>query len=216
MSTPREHILNDELKNIVLRENAERLFKASKKITEKEGTAAKLYLTETRKIPISTLKSSNIRSLEGEITLLKYDENTGEISEEQRKFSSTLTPVCGYDGKLVGVHLVHLNGSKKASNDNDCKQFIGEESEGKVALVQSSLDTTKVYIAEGIETAASVASFSGIQGKYDVLASLGITELSKSLAYVKQIIPLVALSYCLKIMTYLSQVKRRVMPIVLL
>ncbi len=82
MFTPREYILDDELRKSVLRENAERLLKASRKITEKVDTPAKRYLTDTRKIPLSTIESSNIKSLEAEVTLLKYDENTGKITDK--------------------------------------------------------------------------------------------------------------------------------------
>jgi hypothetical protein len=71
MSTPREYILDDELRKIVLRENAERLFKACKKITEVVDSPAKRYLTETRKIPISTLELAYLNMMKKQVKLVK-------------------------------------------------------------------------------------------------------------------------------------------------
>ncbi|MFO3149647.1 toprim domain-containing protein, partial [Legionella pneumophila serogroup 1] len=57
--------------------------------------------------------------------------------------------------------------------------------EGKAAVINKTDNVNVVFIAEGVETAASVASLHEVRNNYSVLASMGVSELSATLAYVK-------------------------------
>lgn len=79
---------------------------------------------------------------------------------------------------------IHENGCKLI---NEGKANIVDrsliESFGKVAIVKKDTGLSRIFIAEGVETAASVASI--IDGNFIVLASLGITEFKHAIAYIK-------------------------------
>ncbi len=188
-----EKVIDEKLKNFISKENAARLWETSVSIAQiEENSSSKKYLVTERGIPSNVLKTLEFRSLKKEVKLLEFKETTCTIEEgSPEKYNSILAGVYGKDGEIIGVHEVKLNdnGSKKSNSNEGSKFYIGEKGETKAAIVQKNPNRTKVYIAEGIETAASIVSISDITGNYTVLASLGVTELLKTLKYVKSNFP---------------------------
>lgn len=132
------------------------------------GTLAEKYLVEHRHIPPASL----------EHTTFKYDEQS----------NSLVTPIYDSRNILTGVQLVRLDEQgQKASPGNDAKTVIENRHHmdkfGRVAMVRQGTDLTRIYIAEGVETAASLLSV--IPEEFTVVASLGIKELASSIPYIR-------------------------------
>ncbi|KTD69892.1 TraI [Legionella santicrucis] len=161
--------INDKLKSIVegsqKQNKAVSIYKSASSI---EGTLAEKYLVEHRHIPKEVLQH----------TTFKYDE----------KSKSLVTPIYDSRNILTGVQLVQLNEEgQKALPGNDAKKVIENRHTmdrfGRVAMIRQGTDLTRIYIAEGVETATSLLSV--IPEEFTVVASLGIKEIADSIPYIR-------------------------------
>ncbi|HGF0882893.1 TPA: toprim domain-containing protein, partial [Legionella pneumophila] len=127
-----------------------------------------------------------IRSLKGPIGIPEFDKN--------KPYNDyVVVPVYNLDDELVGLQIIQIDpaGNKATNPENSdffCKKYLGPTKplrEGKAAVINKTDNVNVVFIAEGVETAASVASLHEVRNNYSVLASMGVSELSATLAYVK-------------------------------
>ncbi|HAU0089295.1 TPA: hypothetical protein JBE65_14065 [Legionella pneumophila] len=137
-----------------------------------DNHAAKSYLSLTRGLPETTIQQCEMRAL----------------PPEGAKPNRLITPVIDARGEIIGVQTVDLNpDGTKAKPKNDGKTAIVDrryiDSFGKAALVKKGSDPSRLYIAEGIETAASIVGV--LNGDYTVMASLGITEMVHAIPVIK-------------------------------
>ncbi|HAT6976733.1 TPA: hypothetical protein F8R96_11440 [Legionella pneumophila] len=151
-----------------------------------KGTSAERYIVGTRKIPAGVAEQLQIKSLKGPIGIPEFDKN--KPYEDY-----VVAPVYNLDDELVGLQIIQIDpNGKKATNPKNsdffCKRYLGEINplrEGKAAVINQKDNVDVVFIAEGVETAASVASLDEVRKNYSVLASMGVSELPSTLAYVK-------------------------------
>ncbi|HAT8180324.1 TPA: hypothetical protein JA361_12900 [Legionella pneumophila] len=149
-------------------------------------TPAERYIVGTRKIPIDVAKKLQIKSLKGPIGIPEFDKN-----KPYKDY--VVAPVCNLDDELVGLQIIQIDpaGNKATNPENSdffCKKYLGPTKplrEGKAAVINQTDNVNVVFIAEGVETAASVASLPEVRNNYSVLASMGVSELPSTLAYVK-------------------------------
>lgn len=151
-----------------------------------KDTPAEKYIVGTRKIPIDVAEKLQIRSLKGPIGIPEFDKN--------KPYNDyVVVPVCNLDDELVGLQIIQIDpaGNKATNLENSdffCKKYLGPTKplrEGKAAVINKTDNVNVVFIAEGVETAASVASLHEVRNNYSVLASMGVSELPATLAYVK-------------------------------
>lgn len=151
-----------------------------------KDTPAEKYIVGTRKIPIDVAEKLQIRSLKGSIGIPEFDKN--------KPYNDyVVVPVCNLDDELVGLQIIQIDpaGNKATNLENSdffCKKYLGPTKplrEGKAAVINKTDNVNVVFIAEGVETAASVASLHEVRNNYSVLASMGVSELPATLAYVK-------------------------------
>ncbi|HFR4804011.1 TPA: toprim domain-containing protein, partial [Legionella pneumophila] len=151
-----------------------------------KDTPAEKYIVGTRKIPIDVAEKLQIRSLKGPIGIPEFDKN--------KPYNDyVVVPVYNLDDELVGLQIIQIDpaGNKATNPENSdffCKKYLGPTKplrEGKAAVINKTDNVNVVFIAEGVETAASVASLHEVRNNYSVLASMGVSELSATLAYVK-------------------------------
>ncbi|HIC7358503.1 TPA: toprim domain-containing protein [Legionella pneumophila] len=151
-----------------------------------KDTPAERYIVGTRKIPAGVAEQLQLRSLKGPIGIPEFDKN-----KPYKDY--VLVPVCNLDDELVGLQIIQIDpdGNKATNPENSdfyCKKYLGPTKplrEGKAAVINQTDNVNVVFIAEGVETAASVASLDEIRNNYSVLASMGVSELPTTLAYVK-------------------------------
>ncbi|HAT1923373.1 TPA: hypothetical protein JAZ42_10000 [Legionella pneumophila] len=151
-----------------------------------KDTPAEKYIVGTRKIPAGVAEQLQLRSLKGPIGIPEFDKN-----KPYKDY--VLVPVCNLDGELVGLQIIQIDpdGNKATNPENSdfyCKKYLGPTKplrEGKAAVINQTDNVNVVFIAEGVETAASVASLDEVRKNYSVLASMGVSELPTTLAYVK-------------------------------
>ncbi|HBP6852602.1 TPA: toprim domain-containing protein [Legionella pneumophila] len=151
-----------------------------------KGTPAERYIVGTRKIPAGVAEQLQIRSLKGPIGIPEFDKN--KPYEDY-----VVAPVYNLDDELVGLQIIQIDpNGKKATNPKNsdffCKRYLGSTSplrEGKAAVINKTDNVDVVFIAEGVETAASVASLDEVRKNHSVLASMGVSQLPSTLAYVK-------------------------------
>ncbi|HAT2009519.1 TPA: hypothetical protein I8Z88_001739 [Legionella pneumophila] len=151
-----------------------------------KDTPAEKYIVGTRKIPIDVAEKLQIRSLKGPIGIPEFDKNKPYNDYE-------VVPVYNLDDELVGLQIIQIDpaGNKATNPENSdffCKKYLGPTKplrEGKAAVINKTDNVNVVFIAEGVETAASVASLHEVRNNYSVLASMGVSELPATLAYVK-------------------------------
>ncbi|HAU1564869.1 TPA: hypothetical protein JBI92_10270 [Legionella pneumophila] len=151
-----------------------------------KGTPGERYVVGTRKIPAGVAEKLQIRSLKGPIGIWEFDKN--KPYEDY-----VVASVYNLDDELVGIQIIQIdpNGKKATNPENShffCKRYLGETNplrEGKAAVINKTDNVDVVFIAEGVETAASVASLDEVRNNYSVLASMGVSELPSTLAYVK-------------------------------
>ncbi|CZH43263.1 Uncharacterized protein conserved in bacteria [Legionella pneumophila] len=151
-----------------------------------KDTPAEKYIVGTRKIPIDVAEKLQIRSLKGPIGIPEFDKN--------KPYNDyVVVPVYNLDDELVGLQIIQIDpaGNKATNPENSdffCKKYLGPTKplrEGKAAVINKTDNVNVVFIAEGVETAASLASLHEVRNNYSVLASMGVSELSATLAYVK-------------------------------
>ncbi len=151
-----------------------------------KDTPAEKYIVGTRKIPIDVAEKLQIRSLKGPIGIPEFDKN--------KPYNDyVVVPVYNLDDELVGLQIIQIDpaGNKATNPENSdffCKKYLGPTKplrEGKAAVINKTDNVNVVFIAEGVETAASVASLNEVRNNYSVLASMGVSELPATLAYVK-------------------------------
>ncbi|HAT1979135.1 TPA: hypothetical protein JBC98_12220 [Legionella pneumophila subsp. pneumophila] len=151
-----------------------------------KDTPAEKYIVGTRKIPIDVAEKLQIRSLKGPIGIPEFDKN--------KPYNDyVVVPVYNLDDELVGLQIIQIDpAGNKATNPKNsdffCKKYLGPTKplrEGKAAVINKTDNVNVVFIAEGVETAASVASLNEVRNNYSVLASMGVSELPATLAYVK-------------------------------
>lgn len=151
-----------------------------------DGTPAEKYIVETRKIPLHAAQKMQIKSFTGPVNIPEFDQNAPYNDY-------VMVPVYNLDDDLIGVQIIQVDpdGSKASNPTNShyyCKKYLGAikpAREGKAAVLHKTENVDLVFVAEGIETAASVASLEEIHDHYTVLASLGVTEFASTLAYIK-------------------------------
>ncbi|PUT41008.1 hypothetical protein DIZ81_12210 [Legionella taurinensis] len=161
---------------------AKRLWESSQSIT---NTPAEKYLVDTRQIPAAVARSLSFRHLRGPLGIKELDEN-----EPYRDY--VVTPVHDLDNRLMGLQLIQVgaDGQKAQGKSRQfyCKKYIGATAPprpGKAAIVNPGVSRDVVYIAEGVETAASVAVIDAIRENHAILASMGVDALPTVLGYVK-------------------------------
>ncbi|HAT1880755.1 TPA: hypothetical protein I8Z36_002503 [Legionella pneumophila] len=151
-----------------------------------KDTPAEKYIVGTRKIPIDVAEKLQIRRLKGPIGIPEFDKN--------KPYNDyVVVPVYNLDDELVGLQIIQIDpAGNKATNPKNsdffCKKYLGPTKplrEGKAAVINKTDNVNVVFIAEGVETAASVASLNEVRNNYSVLASMGVSELPATLAYVK-------------------------------
>ncbi|KTD65342.1 toprim domain-containing protein [Legionella spiritensis] len=154
------------------------------------NSPAEQYLVNTRHIPQDVARKLDVRSLKGPIGIPYFDKN--------HPYDDYLvSPVLDLDHQLIGVQLIQIDKQgNKAKNVNDedyyCKKYIGAHHparEGSAAIICFSNDANEVYVAEGIETAASIASIRNIAERHTVLASLSVNKLTTTLEFIKTHFP---------------------------
>lgn len=151
-----------------------------------KDTPAEKYIVGTRKIPAVVAEKLQIRSLKGPIGIPEFDKN-----KPYKDY--VVVPVYNLDEELVGLQIIQIDpaGNKATNPENSdffCKKYLGPTKplrEGKAAVINKTDNVNVVFIAEGVETAASVASLHEVRNNYSVLASMGVSELLATLAYVK-------------------------------
>ncbi|HAT2094859.1 TPA: toprim domain-containing protein [Legionella pneumophila] len=151
-----------------------------------KDTPAEKYIVGTRKIPAVVAEKLQIRSLKGPIGIPEFDKN-----KPYKDY--VVVPVYNLDEELVGLQIIQIDpaGNKATNPENSdffCKKYLGPTKplrEGKAAVINKTDNVNVVFIAEGVETAASVASLHEVRNNYSVLASMGVSELPATLAYVK-------------------------------
>ncbi|HAT9231536.1 TPA: hypothetical protein JBC08_13855 [Legionella pneumophila subsp. pneumophila] len=151
-----------------------------------KDTPAEKYIVGTRKIPAVVAEKLLIRSLKGPIGIPEFDKN-----KPYKDY--VVVPVYNLDEELVGLQIIQIDpaGNKATNPENSdffCKKYLGPTKplrEGKAAVINKTDNVNVVFIAEGVETAASVASLHEVRNNYSVLASMGVSELLATLAYVK-------------------------------
>ncbi|KTD45645.1 TraI [Legionella rubrilucens] len=161
---------------------AKQLWESSQPIT---NTPAEKYLVDTRRIPAAVARSLSFKHLRGPLGIKELDEN-----KPYRDY--VVTPVHDLDNRLIGVQLIQVgaDGQKAQGKSRQfyCKKYIGATTlsrPGKAAIVNPGVSRDVVYVAEGVETAASVAVIDAIKDNYAILASLGVDALPIVLGYVK-------------------------------
>ncbi|ASQ46808.1 toprim domain-containing protein [Legionella clemsonensis] len=155
-----------------------------------QGTLAETYMVKTRKIPAASLELMNIRSYQGEIGLKAYDQNPPHKDY-------VLIPVYDFKNAMVGIHFIQVNshGEKatKATNPKFyAKGYLGSYSKfhsKDAAVLQMTHDLRMVFIAEGVETAASIAAIPELSNRFSILAGLGVDRLTQTLGYVQTHFP---------------------------
>ncbi|HFF3663273.1 TPA: toprim domain-containing protein [Legionella pneumophila] len=110
------------------------------------------------------------------------------LPPEGSKPNRLITPVIDARGEIIGVQTVDLNpDGTKVKPKNGGKTIIEDrryiDSFGKAALVKKGSDPTRLFIADGVETAASIAGI--LKGDYTVMASLGITQMVHAIPVVR-------------------------------
>ncbi|HAT8642428.1 TPA: hypothetical protein JBA60_15320 [Legionella pneumophila subsp. pneumophila] len=151
-----------------------------------KDTPAEKYIVGTRKIPIDVAEKLQIRSLKGPIGIPEFDKN-----KPYKDY--VVVPVYNLDEELVGLQIIQIDpaGNKATNPENSdffCKKYLGPTKplrEGKAAVINKTDNVNVVFIAEGVETAASVASLHEVRNNYSLLASMGVSELPATLSYVK-------------------------------
>lgn len=149
------------------------------------NTPAEKYLVDVRKIPAAVARSLSFKHLRGPLGIKALDEN-----KPYRDY--VVTPVHNLDNKLIGVHLIQVgaDGQKAQGPSRQfyCKTYIGASNpprSGQAALINPGVFRDTVYLAEGVETAASVAVIDEVREQHAILASLGVDALPTVLGYVK-------------------------------
>lgn len=158
----------------------------NKGVPLKKGNPAEKYIVGTRKIPLDIAEQLQIKYLKGPIGISEFDKN-----KPYKDY--VVIPVYNIDDELIGLQIIQIdNDGNKAINPTIsqfyCKKYVGPSKpwgEGKAAVINKTDDVNVVFIAEGVETAASVASLGEVRNHYTVLASMGVSELPSTLAYVK-------------------------------
>ncbi|KTD46543.1 hypothetical protein Lqui_2468 [Legionella quinlivanii] len=150
------------------------------------GTPAESYLVSTRKITASVASRLQFKYVQGKLGIPKLD---------QYGFNDYLiAPVYNLKDELIGLQIVQLDteGNKAMPADADksyyCKMYLGPAKPalpGKAAVINDVENQDAVFIAEGIETASSIAVIPAIRERYRILASLGVTELPATLSYIR-------------------------------
>lgn len=158
--------------------------------TSLNETPAQQYLVSTRKIPWETVQELQIKSLKGPIGIAEFDHN--------KPYNDyVMLPVKNLDDAVIGVQIIQIDaeGNKASSTVNPhyyCKKYVGATKplrEGKAVVLNDTQNVNTVFIAEGIETAASIASLDPVRKNYTVLASMGVNALGSTLAYLKTHFP---------------------------
>ncbi|MCC5792592.1 MAG: toprim domain-containing protein [Legionellaceae bacterium] len=126
-------------------------------------TLAQDYLTLHRKIPLASLHNTSFQF--------------------SQPHNALITPIVNAKQDIVGVQFISLNteGQKESKKVLENRSMI--DTFGRVAMVRQGHNLCRIYIAEGVETAASLLSV--IPEEFTVVASLGITELAKSIPYIQ-------------------------------
>ncbi|HAT1971840.1 TPA: hypothetical protein I8Z81_001446 [Legionella pneumophila] len=195
-STPEINQLN---KYIIDKKNINLANDLWKKSVPLKDTPAERYIVGTRKIPAGVAEQLQIRSLKGPIGIPEFDKN-----KPYKDY--VLVPVYNLDDELVGLQIIQIDpDGNKATNSQSadfyCKKYLGPTKplrEGKAAVINQKDNVNVVFIAEGVETAASVTSLDEVRNNYSVLASMGVSELPSTLAYVKTHYPPGAMVVLLK------------------
>ncbi|WP_133140549.1 toprim domain-containing protein [Legionella genomosp. 1] len=175
--------IDNESRNLASIRLAQSLWNRGTPIT---GTPAESYLVSTRKIPASVVSRLQFKYVQGKLGIPKLD---------QYGFDDYLiAPVFNLKDELIGLQIVQLDakGNKALPADADksyyCKMYLGPVKPalpGKAAVINDIENQDAVFIAEGIETAASIAAIPSIREQYSILASLGVTELPATLSYIR-------------------------------
>ena len=193
---------DDEIKIHVLLKKSEPL---------SDANPAGRYLIQTRGIPAEFLKNSQIRSFSGSLTSKDsqeadpmvlvpiydiYNQLVGLQKIALKKddhgliVKKTLDNGCKSVTELKEKPSSEIVSKVKADQSTTAIPHWSYEPEfGRAAVIQKGDDKSKVYIAEGIETAASIIGLKAIKDRYTVLASGGVNKLESTLAYVKANFP---------------------------
>jgi len=137
-----------------------------------KGTLAERYLKEHR--GIDPAKEIDARFWPVGAPWTTYNEN-GELEQKTNKIPALLFAARNKQGELTGVQRIYLDAqtAKKNTFLESAKLSKGII-EGSAGLIQKGMKNSRLYIAEGPETAASIAM---ADRKATVLASFGISNI---------------------------------------
>lgn len=149
-----------------------------------QGTLAEKYLKEHRKIPDIT--SLNVKYWPKGAAWLNMDEN-GNLIKSKNKIPALVIPAYDEKGQLKAVQRIYLD--EKTGGKNT---FMGNAKlskgliKGSAGVIQKGEKDGRIYIAEGPETGASIAS---VDKKSTVITSFGLSNIQNISEVIKSFNP---------------------------
>lgn len=178
------------LEEILIKRNIAVLSKSFEKVVDDKTPAGK-YFIHTRKISVQTVKQLNIFSLQGKFKqeFLKDD----VVKTRTLTLNCAVTPLYDHMQNIVGISLIHVDnqGKKDAKKGEHVKQVM-HFSSVRIAQLQHVRLSNTVYLAEGVETVASVVDILKVKQEvknFCFLASLGIDNFPAAMSYIKTNFP---------------------------
>ncbi len=153
-------------------ESAKSIHQGTKEIS---GTLGEKYLHQTRGISKETIARSSITYWDKNTPWKNTDENE-QLVNAVNKTPAIVLPAIDQSGELTGVQRVYLDGYKPIKNTfMEVAKLSKGVIAGSPAVVQKG-DDGRVFVAEGPETALSIAE---VEPNATVLCSFSVNNLSK-------------------------------------
>lgn len=149
-----------------------------------KGTLAETYLKKHR--GIETIANLNVRLFPKGAPWKTFDEE-GNCEDKINKIPALLLAAHNEKGEVTGVQRIYLD--EKTGGKNTFMETVKLSKgkiEGSAGILQKGLLNGQVYLAEGIETGASIAM---ANPKATVLVSFGISNLKNLSELVKRFKP---------------------------
>lgn len=142
--------------------------------TDIKDTLGERYLNETRGISKETIARSEVKFWEPGTRWVNTDEKGG-LEIQENKTPALVVPMINAKGEVTAVQRTYLDHKKPEKNSffNNAKLSKGSMS-GSAGLIQAGTDK-QVFIAEGAETALSLAN---VNPDSTVLASFSVSNLN--------------------------------------
>ena len=137
-----------------------------------KGTLAEIYLKKHR--GIANIENLDVRFWPKGSTWISYD-NEGKPETKINKIPALIIPAKNAKNEITGVQRIYLD--EKTGTKNrflETPKLSKGIIEGSAAIMQRGMKGSAIYIAEGPETAASIAS---VLPSATVIASLGVSNI---------------------------------------